>query len=475
MIVGAGHTGASMLERISSIAPVLSLDAAAEPVAEVEQRFGAAPSQPEGDVQRHAVKTRLADGSSRLVLEDVRGDTKRPVALVAATGDDRVNLEICRLGMLLSFSPVIAIAIDPRRDAEYEALGARVITRAQLLADAVERALRFEGVAIASNIGLGRGDVVEIRVLASSPLVGRPLAQLGAEGWRIAAIYRGDELVLPTGITTVQTDDRVLLVGAPELLAHVADKLRRGEPNFPWRHGANIVLYQPNGRDEEVEREAETLLAHTAAESLVRVAGAGTTGDGPHANGDTIEEQTRSLLEHNPGVVVMRAAKRSLLQRLVGIGGRDARLCNALPVPVLFPRAEPRYERVVYVVAPEVADIAAADDAIDLARMLDKPLVVARVNLPQFFGPADGEVGRVVDAVKRLTRLHALDASVVELVGNPVREVAKLVGPSDLVVVNRTRARRDTFAAPDVALRIAHAVSCSALVVTGTRRPARSS
>lgn len=475
MVVGAGHTGASMLERISSIAPVLLLDAAAEPVAAVEHRFGDMPSQSEGGAQRHTVKARLADGSSRIVLEDVRGDAARHVALVAATGEDRVNLEICRLGVLLSFSPVIAVVIDPRRGADYEALGARVITRAQLIADAVERALRFEGVAIASNIGLGRGDVVEIRVLASSPLVGRPLAQLGAEGWRIAAIYRGDELVLPTGVTTVQTDDRVLLVGAPELLAHVANKLRRGEPNFPWRHGANIVLFQPNGRDEESELEAEALLEHTAAERLVRVSSASAGGDGPHSSGDTAEEQSRSLLEHNPGVVVMRAEKRSAIQRLVGIGGRDARLCNALPVPVLFPRANPRYERVVYVVAPEVADIAAADDAIDLARMLDTPLVVVRVDLPQFFGPADGEVERVVEAVKRLTRLHALEASVVELVGNPVREVTKLVGPADLVVVNRTRARRDSFAAPDVALRIAHAVPCSALVVTGTGRPARPS
>lgn len=460
VVVGAGNTGVSMLERLRAIVPVMVLDAAAEPVAEVEKRYGDTPSQSDGEVQRHNVKARLADGTSRLVLEDVRGDAARTVALVAATGDDRVNLEICRLAAVVGFGPIVAIAIDPERVKEYTALGAKPVARARLLGDAVERAVRFEGVSMASNVGLGRGDVVEIRVLASSPMVGTPLSDLRADGWRVAAIYRDDALVLPTGTTSVNTDDRVLLVGAPEMLAHVADKLRRGEPNFPWRHGANVVLYLPNRDDAEIAGEAKALLASTAADRLVRVQ--------PKA-ADAKADHARLILEHNPGVVVMRPEPRSAMQRLFGIGGRDVRLCNALPVPVLFPRGDVNYERVIYVVAPEIADLVAADDAIDLARMLDVPLVVAKLAMPEFFGPRDPEVDRVVAAVERLGRLHAVDMKVMDLEGNPVREVAKIAGASDLVVVNRSRLKRDSFAAPDVALRIAHAVPCSALVVTAAQ------
>ncbi len=70
---------------------------------------------PTPDDARPPLVRRVADGTSRLVLEDLRGDPKSRVALIAATGDDRAALEITRLGRELAYAPIVSIVNDAAR------------------------------------------------------------------------------------------------------------------------------------------------------------------------------------------------------------------------------------------------------------------------------------------------------------------------------------------------------------------------
>jgi len=110
--------------------------------------------------------------------------------------------------------------------------------------------------------------------------------------------------------------------------------------------------------------------------------------------------------------------------------------------------------------------MAIADAAIDLARMLEVPLVVARVKLPEYLGDANPAAAEVIAGIEQRTKLYGLRAEIIELEGNPVRELLALAKPTDLFVVGRPRTTRDSFTAPDVALRIAQASTCSTLVWT---------
>lgn len=485
VIVGASRTAESLIARLRTMAPLLVLDSASAALeaAAVPEDI---PEDPTVDV--FPVTKRLADGTSRFVLEEARGDARDSVGIVASTSDDRKNVEIARLARDLGYQPVIGIVIDPRAAPDYEAAGARPIVRATILTHAIERALRYDGLVAATTVGQGRGEIVEIHVLPGSPAIGVSLANLRAEGWRVAAIYRKGELVLPTGSTAIEAEDRVLIVGDPAVLPGIAAQLRIGMPMFPLPYGRRIVVYLPKGRERQVELEAEVLAIKTRATTLVRaypgaapsktlVEEAPDVSDfEPHQRskvfedvpieGQTLPVHVEQLRRLRPGLLVAKTAPRSLWDRLVGRAGPDAVLCNAVHGPVLFPRGAPRFQRVVHAIIHGIADLPLADAAIDLARMLSLPLAVVRVALPAFFGAPDPDADRVAALVETRTRLYGLRAETIALTGNPVRELIRAAKETDLLVVGRRRTTRDSFTSPDIALRVARSAACSVLVKT---------
>jgi Trk K+ transport system NAD-binding subunit len=500
VIVGAGRTAESLLGRLRGMAPTLVLDSASEALEALDfpgriedastgatsGPIASATGTPIGDV--FPLTKRLADGTSRFVLEEARGDARESVGIVAATPDDRKNIEIARLARDLGYQPVIGIVIDPKTTSAYEEVGARPIVRAAILGQVVERALRYEGLVVATTVGQGKGEIVEVLVLPGSPAIGVPLADLHAEGWRVAAIYRKGELVLPTGATVIEAEDRVVVVGEPAVLPSVAAQLRMGVPVFPMPYGRRVVVFLPGGRDRSIEAEAETVTIKTRATTLVRVYPGATPDktfieEAPDVSdleahqrskvfedvpleGESLLLRVDQLRRLRPGLLVARSEPRTLVERLLGRGGTAAVLCNASRAPVLFPRGSPRYARVVHALVHGVADLALADAAIDLARMFSLPLVAIRVALPAFFGTPDPETDRVAALIDARSRLYGLRAETVALTGNPVDELIGAAKPDDLLVVGRRRSTQDSFTSPDIALRVARAAACSVLVKT---------
>lgn len=482
VIVGAGRTAASLVERLTQIAPVVVMDVTQEALDEL--RAGMT-----DESAPFPVELRLADGTSRFVLEEARDDARHAVAIVVATGDDRKNLEVCKLARELSYRPMVGIVIDRARVAEYEALGAVAVVRPTILGQVVDRALRYDGLTIATTVGLGKGEIIEFVVLPGSPAIGVPLAKLHADGWRLAAIYREGELVIPTGKTRILADDRIIVVGDPAMLPSVAEQLRIGAPTFPLRHGKNVVVYLPGGRERAIEMEAEVLAIKTMATSLIRLYPGATPAktlledeDAPptslsgHQRVKCFEDvpldrgelpaQVLQIRGLRAGLVVTRVRPRRLSDRLLGRGGKTAALCNALPAPVLFPRGAPHYTRVVHASILGIADMTVADMAIDLARMLSLPLAVARVVLPEYLGTRDREADQLFGEIERRAMLYGLRAETMVLEGNPITELLRVAQPTDLFVVGRKRTARDSLTSPDIALRIAASAACSILVHT---------
>lgn len=478
VLAGAGRTVETVLDRLLNLAPVLVLDTAQAALDELSL-------PPPDSPGRHQMTRVCADATSRLTLEDARTSREASVGLVAATGNDRRNLEVCRLAGELGFQPVVALVIDPARAADYVALGARPIVRAQILGRVVEQALRYDGLVAASTVGLGRGEIVEFSVLPSSPAVGLPLAELQANGWRVAAIYRAGALVIPTGETVIAPEDRVLLIGDPEILRDVVEQLRIGAPQFPLRFGKRVVLYQPAARNLALEGEAERLARCTRAEGMIRLApGVQATSAplspdeapaGPVQPRKTAETQPLEgarLSDHlaqlhrlRPGLVVTSPPRRSLVQYLAGRGGTAAELCNAQPCPVLFSSGNAAYARLLYVLLNGAGAVGLADTAIDLARMLHLPLVVVCVELPEYIEERDPQLAALSAEVERRAAFHRVRTERLVLTGNPVRELAHLARSGDLLLMHRRRTPRNSFTSPDVALAVASLVTKAAVMV----------
>jgi Trk K+ transport system NAD-binding subunit len=478
VLIGAGKTSGSIVDRLARIAPLTILDLSPGAIDLVSTRTL------ESVEGVHPVVKRIGDGTSRLVLEDLRGAPKSLVALVIAPGDDRAALESTRLGRELEYAPVVTIVNDRDVAQSCEKLGARAFVRAEIVGQLVEQTLEQGGLGAMASAGFGRGHVVEFTVLPSSPAIGVPLSKLRAEGWRIAAIYRGDELVLPTGFTTIAADDRVLVVGDPRQLPHVAESLRVGLPTFPLLHGPNVVVFLPHGRDGDVVAEAEVLVQRTRAAQLVRAYPGATPSrqaiETPLPDGSLgrkrIEEipldgadPIAALKGGRPGVVVARPEMRALSDRIVGRAGPNAILCNAIPAPILFARGATKYNRVVLCVTDGDVDLAPAEVALDLARMFDVPLVVLRVKLPGYLQPEEAATATLVETIVQRSRLHSVQPETHTLEGNPIAEWSKQLERGDLAIVSRAPGMRDSFTKPDLALRIARQARGSVLVMTSTR------
>jgi Trk K+ transport system NAD-binding subunit len=480
VLVGAGKTSGALVERLARIAPLTIIDTSAAALDAVSRIL--AP----GD-RVHPILTRAADGTSRLVLSDLRGDPRSGVGLVVAPGDDRAALESCRLGAELDFKPIVAIVNDREVARACESHGARALVRAEIVGQLVEQSLLQGGVGASSAVGFGRGELLEFQVLPSSRAIGIPLAKLPAVGWRVAAIYRGNELVLPTGSTRMAADDRVLVIGDPKQLPHVAELLRAGIPTFPLLHGPNVVAYMPGGREGELETEAELLTRRTRAASLVRLYphASGVRGilDTPSADGATarkhvedarlgageLADHLEALRAKQPGVVVVRPRGRHPLDVLLGRGGREALLCNAIAVPILFCRGATHHQRILLCVSDGSIDLGVAEVALDLARMFGVPLLVLRVKLPSYLHAANAGTEVLVETIGERARLYGVEAEVRVLEGNPIAEWVRASTREDLSVISRVRSARDSFSRPDPALRVARRSRGSVLVLTTPR------
>jgi Trk K+ transport system NAD-binding subunit/nucleotide-binding universal stress UspA family protein len=443
VIVGAGGTGNELASRLGSRHQILLVDNRADclekfgPVIEPEKSAIAA-------VEQTGITCVRGDGSSRLVLQALHSP-EWTCALVAVAGNDEVNLEVGRLGRAVGFDPVIAIQHGEDYADRYAVEQVTAINRSDLLADHVEQSLKHKGAVVPSGIGLGRGELVEIRLVRTSPILDRPLKNLATHRWRVAAVFSGDELIVPTGDTTLQMDDRVLLVGDPQVLPTVAEYLRMGTPQFPRPYGASVISLESGRSDDALRQEAESLARASGATHLVRE-----TPDG-----------------EDTGVLVTRPAGRSVVARILGLPGQDAELCDRVRAPVLFARGTHPYKKILLPVSASEICVPATEMAIDITRQLGGSLTAVNVDLPRYIsGLSEEDIHREVVPVKKLCELYEVPLSYRHREGNPVRSLLDEAASHDLVVMARRRGRRDNFFDPDVALRIARQAACSVIVLT---------
>ncbi len=484
VIVGASNTGCELAERLSSRHPVFLLDKREERL----KQFGKVlePADASEKLQQRGVIPIMGDGTSRLVLRQLL-DPDFQCALVAAAGSDDYNHEIGRLGKELGFEPVVAIQHHPSEAERYRKENITALDRSALLADTIGRSLRNQGAVVPTCVGLGKGELVEIRLLRTSPVINRPLKKLAPHRWRVAAVFRDDALIVPTGDTLLQVDDRVLLVGDCKILPTVAEYLRLGTPQFPRPFGPNVVTLEFGGSDEKMKAEGHGLACNSNAAHLVRGTPEGETKEPeevaelltePQCKGDfklasfalpPIDDPAfgQQLSRQRPGVVLIQPVRRSLAARILGLQGADATVCDQVSSPVLFCRATHPYKRILLSVSNSDLNIRSAETAIDITRQLEASLTAINVDLPRYIsGESEEVIHQEVVPIRRLCELYEVPLDYRHREGNPVKHLVEESKHHDLLVMARPWGRRDNFFDPDVALRLARAAHCSVLVLT---------
>ncbi len=124
---------------------------------------------------------------------------------------------------------------------------------------------------VAQNVGLGAGEIMEIRVPIGSSYVYRHIASIQQKKWKISAIYRANSLILPRPTLMIQPNDVLLTVGDPNVLQSVYRSIKRELGQFPSPFGNSIycLVDMLKMTSKEVDKVVnDALLLHAKINSM---------------------------------------------------------------------------------------------------------------------------------------------------------------------------------------------------------------
>lgn len=155
-----------------------------------------------------------------LLMEERIGEAD---VFIATTDDDERNLIACQLVRSLGVKRTVALVNKASYQQIYDMLGIdRGISPRVLCANRILRYVRAGSSAAIAVIGEGRAEVLELRARFLEGKTECRVRDLGLpKGAVIAALVRGEEVIIPSGSTDVLPDDRVLVVALPENLEAV--------------------------------------------------------------------------------------------------------------------------------------------------------------------------------------------------------------------------------------------------------------
>lgn len=210
-VAGAGAVGTSIAQELISYGHQLLL-------IDRESRAIREETLPEADWVQ-------ADACELASLEEAALQTCDVV--VAATGDDKVNLVVSLLAKTeFGVNRVVARVNDPRNEWLFdESWGVDVaVSSPRVLAALVEEAVTVGDLIRLMTLREGRANLVEITLGNASPYAGRPVRDVELpHDVALVTILRGPRVIVPTPDDPLEVGDELLFVATQD----VEDELRR--------------------------------------------------------------------------------------------------------------------------------------------------------------------------------------------------------------------------------------------------------
>ncbi|MGN0659337.1 MAG: Trk system potassium transporter TrkA [Emergencia sp.] len=208
MIIGGGKTGFYLADRLSM--------------------FGAAVKLVEKDMDRcRYLSTHLnnvmvlhSDGTDLSLLEEENMDEMD--AFVTATGYDEENLLLALTAKQHGIADVISKVSHENYKDLIERMGVdMVLNPLDITASNILRFIQGSKKIISSLLIQGQAEIMEIVAHSHMTMIGVPLSQLNLpDGVLIAAIHRGEQVIIPGGDTVIEWNDRVIILS---LLSELGD------------------------------------------------------------------------------------------------------------------------------------------------------------------------------------------------------------------------------------------------------------
>jgi trk system potassium uptake protein TrkA len=316
-VIGAGQVGWTVVEALHDEHEITVIDTDPERLQAVGSRFD--------------VATFRGNGASRRVLQEAGiGDA---ALFIACTSRDEINIIASILAR--SLAPK-ARTIARTTEAEYlevwheRQLDVDFIVSSELeTAHAVTRLIGIPAARQTDVFAQGQVQMVEFNVpeeIKDNQVVGRPLreARIPLDA-KVAAIIRGDRMILPRGDVVIEPGDRIVVIGSPEAAREWSELLARGKKRL-----GDVVIFGAGGLGVAIARmlleqgsrvrlvEADRQRALAAAEEVPEARVFQTTGLDP----DFLERERLGQAE--AAVFAMPEDEKNLyaatLARMRGVG-----------------------------------------------------------------------------------------------------------------------------------------------------------
>jgi len=239
IILGGGQVGRSVAANLAGEAnDITVVDRDAELLRELQDRFD--------------LRTVQGHGAHPDVLQQAGAEDAQ--IILAVTNSDETNMVACQVAYTLFHTPTRIARVRSPGFLEHPELFAPgafpinvCISPEQLVTQYILRLLEHPGSLQVLDFAGGRVRLVAVRAHEGGPLVGHALRTLYEHmpevEARVAAIYRQDRALEPTGDTVIEAKDEVFFVAAPAHIRAVMGELQRLE--MPYKRlifagGGNI-------------------------------------------------------------------------------------------------------------------------------------------------------------------------------------------------------------------------------------------
>lgn len=219
IVVGAGEVGTSIADNLAESHDVVVVERDPSVVEDLTYAVDVLPIQ--------------GDGTDLEVLREAGiGDADM---LIASTDNDEANIVAC--GTAKTTGDVFTVARVKRRNllttwqGSERAFGVDFMVSSDLLA--AEAIFRISGVAGARDVDTFAGGQIrmaEFELREDCEMAGQTVRE--ADRWSsltFAAVFRDDEVLVPTGDTRLAGGDRIVVIGSPESVTEFAEAIAEGE------------------------------------------------------------------------------------------------------------------------------------------------------------------------------------------------------------------------------------------------------
>ena len=158
--------------------------------------------------------------------------------LIAVTSGDEINMMACQIAHSLFHTPTKIARVRSQEYVTHSSLFCKesipidvIISPEQVVSNYIFRLVEQPGALQVVDFADGRIQLVAVKAYYGGPLVGQELRFIRKHmpniDTRVAAIYRRNRPITPTGSTVIEADDEVFFIAAKEDIRSVMSELRR--------------------------------------------------------------------------------------------------------------------------------------------------------------------------------------------------------------------------------------------------------